>query len=142
MASSEANIRVGGPMPRRMFLFWLAPLAVATTIGIRFATDWRRRSDESIRERLLKAAPLGSSLAEVEAVVKSGGWPYEVDTRGGFYDQRVRPSRVVGAQHVQANLGDYRDIPIFLATNVTVFWGFDVDGRLIDVWVWKTTDGP
>jgi hypothetical protein len=145
MASTEANTRVGLPstgIPRRRFVLWLPPLAIAAAIGVRVVTDWRRSSDETIRERLLEAAPLGSSLSEVEAVVKNGRWPYEVHARRGFYDQRVRPARVVGAQHIEANLGDYLNIPIPLPSNVTVFWGFDPDGRLIDVWVWKTTDGP
>ena len=126
----------------RWFIFCVAPLLIVSAIGVRVSNDWRRGSDESIRERLLKAAPLGSSLVEVEAVVKSGGWPYVVEREQGFYDQRLRPAQIVGSQHLRASLGDYINIPIPLPTNVTVFWGFDADGRLIDLWVWKTTDGP
>jgi len=31
---------------------------------------------------------------------------------------------------------------VYLALNVTVFWAFDARGALVDIWVWKTFDGP
>lgn len=142
-AGRDPIIRMGAiALRRRTLILWLLPLAPAAATSIWVVSDVRRWSEESIRERLLKAAPLGSSIAQVEAVVKRSGWPHQLHTRSGFYDQRVRPARDVGVQHIRANLGDYRNIPIPLPTNVTVFWGFDGDGRLIDIWVWKTTDGP
>jgi hypothetical protein len=35
---------------------------------------------------------------------------------------------------------DIRDYQVIFFTDVTVFWGFDARGKLIDLWVWKTTD--
>ena len=50
--------------------------------------------------------------------------------------------KIVGSSSLEMHLGEYRELPIPLSTDVTAFWGFDGNGRLIDVWVWKTTDGP
>ena len=56
----------------------------------------------------------------------------------GFYDQRTRPARSTGVKHIRASLGDYQGFP--WEVNVTVFWGFDTEAKLIDIWVWKTAD--
>ena len=53
---------------------------------------------------------------------------------------RVRQPGRIGTQHLRASLGDYQGIPF--EVNVTAFWGFDADGKLIDIWVWKTFEGP
>lgn len=106
----------------------------------RMAADWRRRPDAALHEVVFGKTPLGSSMEEVRTVVQQEGWELRrFDTQRGFHDQRARPDRVSGAKHIQANLGDYQSLPF--TANVTVFWGFDETGRLIDVWVWKTVDG-
>lgn len=72
-------------------------------------------------------------------MIRRHGWELTYPLANtGFYDQRTRPARETGAQHFRASLGDYQDIP--WEANVTVFWGFDQNGRLIDLWVWKTWD--
>jgi len=99
-----------------------------------------RRPESAIQADLLREAPLGSSTVQVEEMIHRHGWHLSyplADT--GFYDQRFRPGRETGAKHFRASLGDYQGIPF--KANVTVFWGFDEGGRLIDVWVWKTWDG-
>jgi len=98
-----------------------------------------RRSEEHIRNRLLQELPLGTQLAEVKKYIEKKGWEISyVAENSGFLDQRNRPNTVVGEKSIRASLGDYQDIPF--KANVTVFWGFDKDSRLIDVWVWKTWD--
>jgi len=44
--------------------------------------------------------------------------------------------KVVGVTSMEGNLGDIGPM------NVSAFWGFDRDGRLVDVWVWRTFDVP
>jgi hypothetical protein len=100
-----------------------------------------RRSEEKIKPSLLELAPLGSNPDTVLAVVKHQGWKtdgYRANT--GFYKQEPKTKpEVVGVSSVQASLGDFYTFP-FGSTNVSAFWGFDKDRRLIEIWVWKTTD--
>jgi len=99
-----------------------------------------RRSEAAIQADLLHEAPLGSTTAQVEAMIQRHGWKLSYPLAStGFFDQRSRPARETGTQHFRASLGDYRDIPF--QANVTVFWGFDRNGRLTDLWVWKTWNG-
>lgn len=125
--------------PRRILslLSTLILLCVASTSDA--AGFSLRRSEETIRARLLEEVPLGSSMKQVEQQIAKHGWELDhIDTNGGFYDQRVKPAKVTGAKSIRASLGDYRGIPFMV--NVTVFWGFDASGSLIDIWVWKTED--
>jgi len=88
---------------------------------------------------LLEEVPLGGSQQDVIDMLRRNRWlDFEVNELVGFDDQRTSTSGLVGAKHIRANLGDYRGI--IFSTNVTVFWGFNQRGELIDVWVWKTTD--
>jgi hypothetical protein len=98
-----------------------------------------RRSEASIRKLLLKEVPLGSPMTRVEQQVAKHKWKLHfVRTDIGFDDQRTRPSTVTGDKSIGAWLGDYRGLPFMV--DVSVFWAFDADGKLIDIWVWKTWD--
>ena len=131
-------------MYRKNRLLFLSAIAVFASTLLFFVytesptVDPLEQSEETIQMRLLYEAPLGSTAEQVEAMILGHGWEmmYPLANRG-FYDQRVKPARDVGAKHLRASLGDYYD---FWKVNVTVFWGFDQDERLIDVWVWKTSD--
>ena len=89
---------------------------------------------------VLGITPIGSSFDEVNSEVGSREWDLSYASRSvGFSDQRTRSGKVVGHMSIRASLGNYQGIPF--VTNVTVFWGFDSAGSLIDIWVWKTKDG-
>jgi hypothetical protein len=45
----------------------------------------------------------------------------------------------VGQKHIRAEMGHYHTLPFI--TSISVFWAFDEEGKLIDIWVWKTVDG-
>lgn len=92
-----------------------------------------------MRADLLERAPLGSDISEVRSLVREEQWRVAYDNEShGFLDQRVNPPQVVGAKSIRAELGSYQGLP--WRVSVTVFWGFDRDSKLIDVWVWKTHD--
>jgi hypothetical protein len=129
-------------MTRRRAAFVILLACVFAGLGLILfaASNPLRRSDSRIRSQLLEEAPLGSSILQVSSIIFRHGWTLAyplADT--GFYDQRSRPARIVGKKHLRASLGNYQDIP--WRANVTVFWGFDENDRLIDVWVWKTWNG-
>ena len=84
---------------------------------------------------------MGSSMTDVEAMIHRNGWKLDyISTNAGFYDQRTNPPRQIGMQSIRGELGEYR--AILLSASVSAFWGFDREGKLIDLWVWKTWDGP
>lgn len=190
-----------------LFLILVWPLACTIANPLRWP-------EEMIKSKLLDAAPLGTSISEVESlIVKKGGKILYVSENGGFLDQRVSDKNyacntgtgtlvhrngyytcdkaisyeeecqlvggkinmiknfpkctiedkvviinqkkacnlskgnwvltkgyddcIVGKKNIRSDLGDYSTI---FTTNVTVFWGFDEQSKLIDIWVWKTVD--
>lgn len=116
----------------------LIPAVFVLSLAAGVALDPNRDRDFTIRERLLGEAPLGSSMSQVRDVVSRRRWELRTGSESrGFHHQGVRPARVVGAKHIEAYAGHYRDL---FRVDVTVYWGFDENGRLIDVWVWKVVD--
>ncbi len=110
------------------------------------SNDWRRGKDADLQQRVLAETPVGSSMSHVEEVIRRKGWGrVRIDREHGFLDQRehTRRSRLspqtVGVMHIEADAGDFQGVPF--QSNVTIFWGFDRDGKLIDAWAWRTTNG-
>jgi hypothetical protein len=102
------------------------------------------KSEDNIRVSLLKQTPLGSSYQDVRSFLKKKRWLDEsyFGEHSGFAKQEGGPPVIVGVSSLSGQLGTYRTLPYFLETDVTAFWGFDANNQLIDIWVWKTTDGP
>ncbi len=112
--------------------------------GIRIMLNPLTRSEEKIREKLLTQTPLGTSMEEVvQFVEKKEGWVIDnISNQHGFDFKGKGPRKRVGVKSIQAYLGEYRIITnLYLATDVTVFYGFNEKAELIDIWVWKTIDG-
>lgn len=66
-----------------------------------------------------------------------------ISEKTGFSKQgKGVPSTVVGVKSIRTEIGEYRDpqFGFIFITSVTVFWGFDENSKLIDIYVWKTTD--
>jgi len=98
-----------------------------------------RRSSQAIEQSFLAETPIGSPFSEVIRKLSDRGYK-PVPSELGFYRQELGESpRTVGVSSIKVQLGDYWVVP-FVTTSVDAFWGFDSDGRLIEVWVWKTTD--
>lgn len=118
---------------RRLFLLALALLALVVI------SNPLRRSEDHIKDRLLVATPLGTSMAEVESYIRDQGWEIVVvRMNSGFRAPRVRPEIKIGSKSIRAYLGYYQGIP--WRVDVTVFWGFNEQSELIDIWVWKDPD--
>ncbi len=117
-------------------LLVLVGSAEAASIGL-------RRSEAAIRDAIFKLTPLGSPSSVVLAVIKKERWDSQgLDSRSGFLKQEAgKKTEIVGVASIRANLGHHWTFP-FLTTDVSAFWAFDKEGRLIDVWIWKTVDAP
>jgi hypothetical protein len=118
-------------------------VAVALLSG---CTIWLRQSYDGIRASVLKATPLGSTPEFVQEVAKKKGW--KTDRFHGFSPDRgywmhgpaTPVERVVGVSSFSAVLGEFHEVPVPFVTTVEAYWGFDKDGRLIDVWIRSSTD--
>ena len=97
------------------------------------------RSEVGIRNSLLKQTPLGSSFDQVRSFAERQGWRPHGEWNGFQRQEAGKLPETVGVTSIEAEVGRYW-LPF--CTTVTAFWGFDSEGRLIDVWVWKTTDSP
>ena len=125
----------------KIVLMLVIPMGLLVVLGA-VACSPLRRAPQSIRASLLKAMPLGTDVAVVrENLEKKFPGKAVYDDQRGFMKQE-NGIEVVGVSSIKVHLGTYRQIPIPLETDVTAFWGFDKGGKLIDVWVWKTTDAP
>jgi hypothetical protein len=91
-----------------------------------------------IRASILRETPLGTSFSEVEATVKQKGWlaPNYGGSTGFLKQESGEPNEVIGVTSMRGSLGDWGPM------NISAYWGFDRDGRLIDVWVWRTFEAP
>ena len=100
-----------------------------------------RRPEYSIRERILRDTPQGSSYSTVLNYVKRHGWSVE-EHSVGYEIHRFGnvPARVVGKRTINAYLGGYRDLPWYV--DVDCNWAFDQNDTLIDVFVDKQVDAP
>ena len=100
-----------------------------------------RRSEQSIRERILRDAPLGSTYTVVLDYAKKKGWPV-TEEPGGFETKRIAqfPARVVGKRVIKAYLGGYQGVP--WRKDVNFYWAFDEHDKLIEVFVEKQADAP
>lgn len=106
-----------------------------------FGCNELSRSEEKIKAEILNHVPWGTDISKVVDYLQTRNYEIGfIDKNDGFLDQRVRPAKETGEMSVRANFGNYREF--FFLTNVTVYFAFDKDGKLFDIWVWKTTDAP
>lgn len=117
------------------YLLLVVPMAVVVYMLL----NPLRRDAQKIEADLYLITPIGSLYAE--AISKLGGRYNQLQTydNAGFLKQDLPPNKTVGVKSIKINLGEYYHFPIG-TTSVVAFWGFDANGKLLEVWVWKTTD--
>ncbi|GAB5382865.1 MAG: hypothetical protein Alis2KO_42060 [Aliiglaciecola sp.] len=113
-------------------------LALVLVAAFIFANPLRQ-TQSSIEQYVEEVTPLGSSMNDVISAINENGWNIDfVNENKGFYHQDITPNREVGSKSIRAVMGEYRTI--LVTTSVTVFWGFDEQGKLTDIWVWKVNE--
>jgi hypothetical protein len=127
---------------------WLAVsiLLVMLVGGAIFALQPKRWPSGRLHSWLLTQTPPGSDIPVVVHFLRRRGWLDDTyESRSGFLkDPPGGPQRLVGVNSVRAVLGDYRgpDGLFLFVTSTEAYFGFDQQGRLLEVWVRKTTDAP
>ena len=100
-----------------------------------------RYSQSKIQELLLKEFPIGTQDEIIISALNKKGIKYNHYKNMGFLKQEPPKDKVVGMQSIRAYLGRYRSFPIpFITASVVAYFGFNEQGKLIDIWVWKTYD--
>ncbi len=98
--------------------------SVLILIGI-VALNPLRRSDDTIKRRLRKITPMGSTFEDVTAVAKNHGW----------YTPRLYG---LGTNNITGDLGSYQGFP-FTITVIAV-WQFDSGNRLTNIRILRDQD--
>jgi len=115
-----------------------------------------RRSEESVTSHILRLTPIGTHIEDViETLQNYRNWDRHWHISRVSYElgfPHPRPHTiipipedsffVVGEKSI---IGDTRYWPahllppgLFMEAIVSIFWGFDEDGKLIEVYVWKS----
>jgi hypothetical protein len=100
--------------------------------------NWRFDQHQLTRA-LYELTPLGTSYSDALARVAKRFPSAQENEHVGFYRQDRTPATVVGVKSIHVLVGRYYQFPIG-TTYVEAYWGFDSRGKLIDIWVLKTTD--
>ncbi len=121
-------------------------LLTALFVSIVIVIIWQlkydlRKDSEEIKVQMLNKTPIGMSFDEVVSKLKSKNFNPEIYNNKGFFKHEYDQYPItIGRSSIEVFLGDYIVFPFYF-TSVTAFWGFDKEGKLIEIWVRKTTDG-
>ena len=121
-------------------------LATAAIVGLvslgSIGCSHLRRDEDAITKDLECTTPIGSQYDVVLKTLKSK-YSHVTESDHGFLSEGDSHFKEVGVKSLDVLLGEYRGFPVFgLVTSVEAFWGFDQSGKLTEISVQKTTDGP
>ena len=146
----------------RVLLIILLGIVIVTFIPMIFNPI--RRPQKMVRNYILRLTPIGTHIDDVEKFLRSKrewtvdyinyemgyahpgkpipGWPVITRTIPGPDGPiTTRGTSIIGDKSIRGYLGEYSAwYTLGFHTTVSVFWGFDGDGKLIEVYVWKVVD--
>jgi hypothetical protein len=92
-----------------------------------------------VRRELLKQTPIGSSMEQVADYCAKLNLRLNRSNTSGYLNQET--GETVGKKSIWATIDERKTNPLMVVT-VVAYWGFDENGKLLDIWVWKVTDAP
>ena len=117
-------------------------VALAIVVAAKAASRPAWWPEDTLTAWLRSRTPYGTSESEVRAFLQRRGW-HSIWAPGQDSLNRAHHIKFSdGSQTLEVVLGAYRS-PLFLflfRTTTEVFYGFDEDGRLVDIRVRKDTD--
>lgn len=96
-------------------------------------------SEYQMRTQLLEKTPIGSSFDQVLEHCSKFNLKCFQSSTAGYLNQAT--GKVVGVRSIWAVVDEHKDAPLKIVS-IAAYWGFDSNGKLIDIWVWKTIDAP
>ena len=125
----------------RLFILLLLAVVILVTVS-----NPIRRSESNIRDRMLILTPVGTNMEDVIEIIESKDKWYIlwIDENYGYRTRWGYPSgnpqnTMIGAKSISAIVGKYKTF-LIIDTSVETFWGFDGEGKLIEIDVPKTGD--
>jgi hypothetical protein len=120
-------------------VFFVAVLGLIALMSC--SSSLPRRSEQSIRQRILRDTPIGSSYVVVLDFAKKKDWPI-IEQSAGYEIQEFGKAqgKIVGKRVIRAYLGGYQGLP--WRKDVDCYWAFDEHDKLIEVFVDKQADAP
>jgi|GEM_PF-981483 len=125
---------------KRVTYLLIVLLVIATAYTIFIFSNPLRRSEEAIRNNVLRQTPIGSTIEDVIQVIDNNEswswWGRHIADIG--YPADATLNTRIGSQSIGVNLGKYSG---GFDVYVVAFWGFDDDGILLDVRIRKDVAG-
>jgi hypothetical protein len=138
-------LTIGGDFILKKFLVIII-VFILGLISIKIITNPLRKTVYKIREDLLRMMPMGTEMDDVIKYIEGEKW--EIDwinyEQGFYYRSNIGNTislggedRTIGDKSMYVTLGKYNNP---FETYVIVYFGFNKDGKLIEIWVLKETE--
>lgn len=91
---------------------------------------------------MLELTPIGTNMYDVLEIVRTNGWKdvtggyAQINDRGVPMEELGSVGEPIGEKSIRAIVGEYTK---FFKTSVYVWWAFDKDSKLIEIFVRKQT---
>jgi len=123
-------------MKKKIVIFILLVISIVIIVlVIRMLSNPLRKSEEDMRETILELTPIGMSMDDVIKVIEDKD-EWKLRHIWHEYGYRDYSQGEIGVKSIRVYLGEYN----LSTTGVSVFWGFDENSKLIDVYVLKESD--
>lgn len=114
-------------------------LFTAGVVVLILVTAVRLTSEGESRRELLNITPVGSTFETVLAVCGKRHWRCSQSTTVGYLNQDN--GVVVGSRSIWTAIRD-ANVLFVLSSDTEINWGFDSNGKLLDIWTRHSIDGP
>ena len=127
----------------------LISLIVVVVCILIFLANPLLKSEEQVRESILKLTPIGTSMEDVLKVIEiNKKWEtrYVSYVHGISQGDLGKSGSSIVKKSIRVMIGKYHfepnfDIYAFVERSVTVFWAFNEESKLIEIYVLKTVAG-
>jgi len=138
-------------MRKKVMYIGIIVVAIIIAVVIVMLANPLRRSEERIRDSILRITPIGMSMEDVLNIIEDNGrWEIRHIFDQGYIVGRwgVRGPHqgyfisghdvaIVGVASLEVHIGSYNFLFFFLEERVSVFFGFDKDSKLVDIGIRK-----
>tara|TARA_Y100001935_G_C17259712_1_gene485683 strand:- start:559 stop:930 length:372 start_codon:yes stop_codon:yes gene_type:complete len=118
---------------KKIFIFIL--LLLTSAIFVVYETWPIVQSEAKIRRKMLRMFPIGTDKEVIwEYAIKVDPGKYGPYKRNTGWRRDYYKDPLVGTSHINASINNIGFI------DVSIIWMFDINNKLIDIAIWKTTD--